>query len=61
MKEIFLKIAERNGAPKIDGLEQAITEAALGQRSIIEELLNRDLFNEEEFLRILREQDTRKK
>ncbi len=56
MKEIFLKIAERNGAPEIDGVEQAITEAALGHRSIIEELLNRDLFNEEEFLQGLAEE-----
>ena len=51
MKEIFLKIAERNGEAEIADIEKAINEAALGQRSIIEELLNRDIFNEEEFLK----------
>jgi len=56
MKEIFLKIAERNGEPDITGIEKAITEAAMGQRSIIEELLNREMFNEEEFLEGLAEE-----
>ena len=56
MKEIFLKIAERNGEPEIAGIEKAINEAALGQRSIIEELLNRDIFNEEDFLQGLAEE-----
>ena len=56
MKEIFLKIAERNGEPEIAGIEKAITEAAMGQRSIIEELLNREIFNEEEFLEGLAEE-----
>ena len=56
MKEIFLKIAERNGELEIAGIEKAINEAALGQRSIIEELLNRDIFNEEDFLQGLAEE-----
>lgn len=50
MKEIFLKTAKRTGTPEIDGIEKVVVEAASGQRSVIEELLNREMVNEEEFL-----------
>ncbi len=56
MKEIFLKTAKRSGAPEIDGFEKAVDEAAAGQRSVVEELLNRDLVTEEDFLRCLSEE-----
>ena len=56
MKEIFLKTARRSGAPEIDGFEKVVEDAAVGQRSVVEELLNRDLITEEEFLRCLSEE-----
>ena len=56
MKEIFLKTAKRSGAPEIGGFEKAVDEAAAGQRSVVEEVLNRDLVTEEDFLRCLSEE-----
>ena len=49
MKEIFLKTARRSGEPEIEGFEKVVEDAAAGQRSVVEELLNRDLVTEEEF------------
>lgn len=56
MKEIFLKTAKRSGTPELDGFEQVIDDASVGQRSVVEEVLNRDLVTEEDFLRCLSEE-----
>ncbi len=56
MKEIFLNTAKRSGTSELDGFEKVVTEAAGGQRSVVEELLNREMVDEEPFLQGLAEE-----
>jgi type II secretory ATPase GspE/PulE/Tfp pilus assembly ATPase PilB-like protein len=51
MKEIFLKLARESGAEDLDVCQQAVQEASVRQRSVIEELLNTQQVHEETFLK----------
>ena len=53
MNKIFSNTAKRFQSSGDEDIEKAIHEASTGQRPIIEELLNRDLVPEEEFLKSL--------
>lgn len=56
MKEIFIKTARESGAEDVDACEKVVVDAAVHQRSVIEELLNSELVHEETFLRHLSEE-----
>ena len=55
MNKIFANTAKRFESTGDTNIEKAIDEASIGQRPVIEELLNRDLVPEEEFLKSLAE------
>ena len=55
MNKIFSNTAKRFQLSGDEDIEKAIQEASTGQRPVIEELLNRDLVPEEEFLKSLAE------
>jgi len=56
MNKIFLNTAKKFQGADEDDLQKAIEEAMSGQRPVIEELLNRELVPEEEFLKGLAEE-----
>ena len=56
MNKIFLNTAKKFQSGDEDELQQAIEEALSGQRPVIEELLNRELVPEEDFLKSLAEE-----
>ena len=56
MNKIFLNTAKKFQSGDDDELQQAIEEALSGQRPVIEELLNRELVPEEDFLKGLAEE-----
>ena len=56
MNKIFLNTAKKFQSGDEDELQQAIEEALSGQRPVIEELLNRELVPEEDFLKGLAEE-----
>ena len=56
MNKIFLNTAKKFQDGDGDELQQAIEESLSGQRPVIEELLNRELVPEEDFLKGLSEE-----
>ena len=56
MNKIFLNTAKKFQSGNEDELQLAIEEALSGQRPVIEELLNRELVPEEDFLKGLAEE-----
>ena len=55
MNKIFLNTAKKLQVADEGDLQKAIEEAMSGQRPVIEELLNRELVPEEDFLKGLAE------
>ncbi len=56
MNQIFLKSSHLNDPDEIETLTKVVDEAAVGQRSIIEDILNTHLVKEEIFLKDLSEE-----
>lgn len=56
MKEIFINSARESGAEDLEACEKVVVDAAVHQRSVIEELLNSDLVHEDTFLKNLSEE-----
>ncbi len=56
MKEIFLNSARESGTEDLETCQRVVDSAAIAQRSVIEELLNTQLVEEEDFLKVISEE-----